>query len=183
MEVARYAIQALTDRRSEVVNAVTLSTYTGMRVEETTCLKVKNIRFEKGEFEFGYVVIVKGPEGGAKGGRPRFIPIIDKEAQGALRSITAGKKPDDYVVARVDGENMTPDNVSDKLCEVLKEEYGDKYLYNGCHGLRKTWAQRYYNLVRPNHTKSQAVGKTNAVLGHGYNRGSSGLKRYVANMW
>jgi len=181
-DIADAAIADLEKIDSEAVNGVKFSNCTGMRAEETTCLKVKNVHFDKGEFGFGWIQIVKGPEGGAKGGRARRIPILDKADQDMLKSVVARKKPEDYVVAKDNGEKMTPDRVENAFCEVLKERHGDTYLYNGLHGLRKTFAQRYYNIIRDKCEKTEAVAKTNQVLGHGYKRGPNGLKSYVANI-
>ena len=182
MEVSRVIIADMQGKRSETGNAATLSAYLGMRAKETTCLTVQNIHFEKGEFGFGWVQIVKGPAGGAKGGRPRVIPIIDEEAQDALKSVVAGKKPDDYVAISERGGKMGPDNVERAICDALKARFGDTYLYNDAHGMRKTFAQRYYDIIRERHDKTRTVSKTNMVLGHGPTRGPSGLKKYVANM-
>ena len=182
LEVAKTAIFDLHEKRSETVNAVVVSTYVGTRVEESTCLKVGNIHFSGGEFGLGWVQIIKGSEGGAKGGRPRVIPIINKEAHDTLKSVVAGKNPDDYVVSTTKGDKMTPDNVNVMFRDVLKERHGDTYLFNGCHGLRKSFAQRYYDIVREKRSKEEAVSKTNMVLGHGKNRGEQGIKTYVANM-
>ena len=181
-EHANVAIADLSEKKSEAVNAVVLSLNTGMRVEEDTCLKVKNVHFEKGEFGYGYVVIVDGPEGGAKGGRPRIIPFLSEEARDAVKAIVAGKKPDDYIVENLkDGTKLTPTHVGRMLREALKPRHGDTYLYIGYHGLRKTFAQQYYDRVRKYCTKKEAVSKTNMVLGHGKNRGEQALVTYVAN--
>jgi len=183
MEVSRVILADMREKRSEVVNAVTLSAYLGMRAEETTCLKPKSVHFTGGEFGLGWVQIVRGPEGGAKGGRPRVIPIIDKEGQNALKSVVAGKKLDDYIAVSERGGKMGPDNVEGAICDALKLKYGNTYLFNDGHGMRKTFAQRYYDIVRPGRKKSKAVSKTNEVLGHGSKRGPSGIKEYVKNMW
>ena len=122
--------------------------------------------------------------GGAKGDRPRIIPIISIEAQQALRKAAAGKQPADYIASKEDGRKMTADNVQRALREWMDKAVGRKYKGNRCHGMRKTWAQSYYDLLRKNGcTKAEAISKTNAVLGHGTNRGPSGIKMYVARMW
>lgn len=181
-EVSKAAIEALTFKKSEVYRAVILSAYCGMRSEETTCLKAQNIHFTGGEFGYGWVEIVKG--GGAKGDRPRIIPIISIEAQQALRKATAGKQAADYIASKEDGRKMTADNVQRALREWMDKAVGRKYKGNRCHGMRKTWAQSYYDLLRKNGcTKAEAISKTNAALGHGTNRGPSGIKMYVARMW
>lgn len=181
-EVSRAAIEALSHKKSEVFNAVRLATYCGMRSEETTCMKVENIHFTGGEFGYGWVEIVKG--GGSKGDRPRIIPIINTETQRELQKAVEGKQPDQYVAPSIKGGKMTPDNVQKKLREWMDAQYGNKYKGNRCHGMRKTWAQMYYDIVRSaGCTKTEAVSKTNDVLGHGRDRGPSGIKTYVARMW
>ena len=183
MEVARVTIADMDENRSRTVNAIKLSMHTGMRVEETTCLKPKNVHLSGGEFGFGWVQIVKGAEGGAKGGRPRRIPLLDKEGHDTLKALIADKKPDDFIVAKLeDGTKLKPDTVDRALCASLKKRHGNTYLYNGCHGLRKTYAQRYYDITREKYDKDTTIAKTNAILGHGYKRGSQGIKTYVKNM-
>jgi len=182
LDVSKAVITALMGMRSEVGNAVTLSAYAGMRANETTCLKVKNVHFTGGEFGHGFIEIVKGPEGGAKGGRPRIIPILNQEAHNAIKSIVAGKNPDDHVAAKADGSKMTPDNVQRALRQVMDKRFGRTYKGNRCHGMRKTWAQMYYDTVRERCSRKEAVSKTNEVLGHGSNRGEEMVRMYVKNI-
>lgn len=182
MNVSKAAIEALSLKKSEVYRAVILSSYCGMRSEETTCLKAGNVHFSGGEFELGWVEIVKG--GGAKGDRPRTIPIISVEAQQALKKAVENKRPGDFVAAKNNGGKMTADNVQRALREWMDKEYSGRYKGNRCHGMRKTWAQTYYDIVRKGGcTKAEAVSKTNQVLGHGKKRGPGGIKTYVARMW
>ena len=181
IEHSRTILADMQKNRSETVNAATLSAYTGMRARETTCLKVENVHFTNGEFGLGWIQIIKGSEGGAKAGKARIIPILDLEAQNALKSIVAGKKPDDYVVISAKGGKMGPDNVEKAICTALKARFGNTYLYNDGHGMRKTFAQKYYDMVRSKHTRKETISKTNMVLGHGKNRGEQGIKSYVAN--
>ena len=49
--------------------------------------------------------------------------------------------------------------------------------------MRKAWAQMYYDTVRQKCTKREAVAKTNAVLGHGSNRGEEMVRMYVSNIY
>ena len=182
MEVSRLILADMKGKDSEVGNAATLSVYLGMRAKETTCLTVENIHFTGGEFKLGWIQIVDGPAGGAKGGRPRRIPVMDQEARDALKSVVTGKKPDDYVAISERGGKMGPGNVEKAICEALKARFGDTYLYNDAHGMRKTFAQRYYDVIREKFDKKQAVAKTHTVLGHGRNRGPGALGDYVKNM-
>jgi len=183
-DVSRSVISALQEKRSEVGNAAFLSAYAGMRANETTHLKIKDIHFDGGEFGWGYIEIVKGPEGGAKGGRPRVIPILNPDISNNLIEIIGDKKPDDYIAAKADGSRMMPDNVQRALRDVMDAKYGNTYKGNRCHGMRKTWAQNYYDEVRSGGcTKKEAVAKTNEVLGHGTDRGEQLVKMYVKNIW
>lgn len=182
LEVSKKVIEALSQRKTEVYRAVILSTYCGMRAEETTGLKAGNVHFTGGEFSYGWVEIVKG--GGAKGDRPRIIPIISQEAQRALKTAVAGKKSDEYVAAKDGGGKMTADNVQRTLREWMDKEYGRTYKGNRCHGMRKTWAQMYYDTIRKKGcSQKQAVEKTNVVLGHGSKRGVEMVRMYVKNIW
>ena len=185
MEAARLIIADMKEKRSEAVNAAVLSAYLGMRARETTCLKVENVHFTDGEVKLGWVQIVKGPAGGAKGGKARVIPIMDQEAQDALKAAVAGKKPEDYVAAKEPDKSgstkMSPDNVERAIREALQARFGNTYLYNDGHGMRKTFAQRYYDVTREKCDKKKTISKTNLVLGHGKNRGEQGIEDYVAN--
>ena len=184
IEVSKLAIEKLSERRSEVYRAVILSTYCGMRAEETTCMKAENIHFTGGEFGYGWVKILKGPAGGAKGGRPRTIPIINEEAKLMLKKAIDGKKANEYVAESMFGGKMTPDNVQGTLRNWMDVQYGKKYKGNRCHGLRKTWSQMYYDIVRNSGcVKKDAISKTNDVIGHGKKRGAQGIDAYVARMW
>ena len=53
----------------------------------------------------------------------------------------------------------------------------------GWHGIRKLYAQEYYNQVRKETNRRHAIGKTNQQLEHGYDRGEQTLKTNVADMW
>jgi len=180
LEVAKVAIADLKGKDSETGNAVAVSAFAGTRVEESSCLKVENVHFDKGEFGFGWIHIIEGPAGGAKAGKERIIPILNKEYQDIFKSLVAGKKPGDYIAAK-EGGKLTPEHIGDMLKKVLKARHGDTYLYNTCHALRKSFAQLYYDITRKNHTRKETISKTNMVLGHGKNRGEQGIESYVAN--
>jgi len=181
LDVAKVAIADLKEKDSEAGNAVAVSAYAGTRVEESSCLKVENVHFSGGEFNLGWINIIEGPEGGAKNGKERFIPILNKEYQDVFKALVAGKKPGDYIAAKEGGGKLSTARISDALKKVLKARHGDTYLYNGCHAMRKTFAQLYYDITRKNHTRKETISKTNLVIGHGKNRGEQGIDRYVAN--
>jgi len=83
LEVSKSVIEAIEKRRSQVCNAVRLSAFAGMRANETVNLKAGNVHLTGGQFGHGWIEVIKGAEGGAKGGRPRIIPIVNAEAQQA----------------------------------------------------------------------------------------------------
>ena len=183
LEVSRAIIPILLQKRSQAGYGAVLSTHLGMRLGEDVCIQVKNIHFTNGEFGYGYANIVEGKAGGAKNGTPRIIPIIDQEAQDALKFIVAGKKSDDYVLAKKCGNKMTKGNVLKIIGEIMDTKCKDTYKGNRCHAMRKTWAQRYFDLVRPGCSREEAVAKTNEVLGHAIGSGEQGLKDYVKNIY
>jgi len=181
LEIAKVAIADLKGKETEAGNAVAVSAFAGTRVEESSCLKVENVHFSGGEFNLGWIHIIEGPEGGAKGGKERVIPIVNQETQDVFKSLVAGKTPGDYIAAKEGGGKLSTARINDALKKGLKARHGDTYLFNGCHAMRKTWAQLYYDITRKNYTRKEAISKTNLVLGHGKNRGEQGIDRYVVN--
>ena len=65
----------------------------------------------------------------------------------------------------------------------VKKKVGINDELVGWHGIRKLYAQEYYNQVRKETNRRDAIGKTNQQLGHGYDRGENALRTYVGNMW
>ena len=184
LEISKAVIETLDGKRSQVSGAVRLSAFAGMRAAESTSLKVENVHMSGGEFGYGWIEVVKGPEGGAKGGRPRIIPIINGEAKQAIQKAVEGKAQGEYIAARGDGGKMTADNVQRTLREVMDACYGHTYKGNRSHGMRKAWAQMYYDTVRNGGaSRNQAIAKTNEVLGHGSKRGVEMVRMYVKNIW
>lgn len=82
--------------RSQADNAICLSAYAGMWANEAVHLKAGNIHFTGGEFGHDWIEVVNG----AKGGRPRMIPIINPDAKEAIQKAVAGKKPGQYIAPR-----------------------------------------------------------------------------------
>jgi len=186
LDVSKTVIPELLKKRSEVGHGPLLSTYLGLRVGETVCLKVEDICLSGGDLGFGYVTIKAGDEGGAKNKMGRIVPVLDQEAQDALKSVISGKKPGDYVVAKKPDKygstQMTPGYVCSALSDVLTKNFGDTYKYNGCHGMRKTWAQRLYDEFRKLYTREIVIIKTSEALGHQPPYGEENLASYVPNI-
>lgn len=65
----------------------------------------------------------------------------------------------------------------------MKKKVGINEELVGWYGIRKLYAQEYYNQVRKEINRRDAIGKTNQQLGHGYDRGENALRTYVGNMW
>ncbi len=177
--------------RSEAWRGLEVGRHVGMRVGEVVKLKVENIHLypEPGDkhdrWGFGYVEILAGPAGGAKGGRPRKIPIYSQEAREAIEKAIAGKQPEDYVVTSMyrGGGPITTDGMNKRLGYALEKlEIADNYKGDKMHGCRKAWAQIVYDITRKeggDQKKARAV--TNELLGHSAKR--EVVETYVANMW
>lgn len=167
--------------RSDAYKSPLLSSYLGMRVEETSLIRAKAVRLSGGEFGLGEVAITDNI---AKGGRDRIIPVIDKKTRDCLEDLIAGKEPMDFLIQTRDGENMQPANITNQFRKALVAMGLDKeYAHTKNHALRKDFAQRFYDMIRETKGKAAAIEATNRVLGHGAQRSVQELSAYVANMW
>ena len=170
--------------RSEAYRSLELSRLLGMRVEETVNARADRFHLESCRaFPFGYVEIRKGD--GAKGNRPRIIPIQTKEQLESLKTICAGRVGNDFIIqkSRIGNQPLCKKSVSKSFNRALKELGLEKYNGNLNHALRKDWAQRSYDMYRENHTKNESVRYVNQILGHGEERSLSELSHYVNNIW
>ena len=169
---------------SEAYRSLELSRLLGMRVEETVNARANRFHFEPSkDYPFGYVEIRKGD--GAKGNRPRLIPIQTKEQLEALKLLCAGRTGNDFIVqkSKIGNQPLEKKSVSKSFNRALKSLGLEQYKGNLNHALRKDWAQRSYDLYRETHTKSESVRYVNRILGHGEERSLSELSHYVNNIW
>lgn len=175
---------------SQAWRGVEVGRWTGMRINEVAHLKVENIHLQpdKGDtrdrWGFGYVHVLKGPQGGAKGGRERYIAIPTQEAQEALKTAIRGLSGDAYVVTNTKtGGMVDPDTISASMDRAM-QALGIKDTYKGdkMHGCRKAWAQKVYDQLRhEGNNRQQAKAITNELLGHSGDR--EVIKRYVGDIW
>ncbi len=172
------------NRRGNAWKSVILSAWAGLRVNETTHIVAKNVDLTGGMYGFGTVTISRGPSGGAKGGRYREVPVLDIKAQTMLKSAIEGLESDDYVVARIDGKQISSSTVTDIISDALKK-IGQHDKGNINHAMRKTFAQMYYDFCRNDLQlgMQESIARVNIALGHGRNRGKSGINTYVDNIW
>ena len=84
---------------SEAYRSLELSRLLGMRVEETVNARANRFHFEPTkDYPLGYVEICKGD--GAKGNRPRIIPIQTKEQLESLKTLCSGKTGNDFIIQK-----------------------------------------------------------------------------------
>lgn len=82
---------------SEAYRSLELSRLLGMRVEETVNARANRFHFEPSkDYPLGYVEICKGD--GAKGNRPRVIPIQTTAQLEALKSLCSGRTGNDFII-------------------------------------------------------------------------------------
>ena len=161
-----------------------LSRLLGMRVEQTVNARANRFHFESSkDYPFGYVEIRKGD--GAKGNRPRLIPIQTKEQLETLKSLCADRTGNDFIVqkSKIGNQPLEKKSVSKSFNRALKTLGLEQYKGNLNHALSKDWAQRSYDLYRESHTKSESVRYVNRILGHGEERSLSELSHYVSKIW
>lgn len=169
---------------SEAYRSLELSRLLGMRVEETVNARANRFHLEPcKDYPFGFVEIGKGD--GAKGNRPRIIPIQTTEQLEALKLLCSGRTGNDFIVqkSKIGNQPLEKKSVSKSFNRALKTLGLEQYKGNLNHALRKDWAQRSYDLYRENHTKSESVRYVNRILGHGEERSLSELSHYVSNIW
>ena len=169
---------------SEAYRSLELSRLLGMRVEETVNARANRFHFEPSkDYPLGYVEICKGD--GAKGNRPRIIPIQTKEQLETLKSLCSGRTGNDFIVqkSKIGNQPLEKKSISKSFNRALKALDLDQYKGNLNHALRKDWAQRSYDLYRETHTKSESIRYVNRILGHGEERSLSELSHYVNNIW
>ena len=170
--------------RSEAYRSLELSRLLGMRVEETINARANRFHLEPcKDYPFGFVEIGKGD--GAKGNRPRIIPIQTKEQLESLKLLCAGRAGNDFIVrkSKIGNQPLEKKSISKSFNRALKALGLEQYKGNLNHALRKDWAHRSYDLYREKHTKSETVRYVNCILGHGEERSLSELSHYVNDIW
>ena len=175
---------------SQAWRGVEVGRWAGMRINEVAHLKVGNIHLQPDEGDtrdrwgYGYVHVLKGPTGGAKGGRERFIPIPSPEGHEAIKKAIEGLSADDYVViSSRTGGMVEADTIAATMERAMRAlGIADTYKGDKMHGCRKAWAQKVYDQLRhEGNNRQQAKAITNELLGHSGDR--EVIKRYVGDIW
>ena len=157
-----------------VGTAIDLARYLGLRAEESVSQKLEDCHLnDRGKYGYGYIT-VSNP----KHGRPRTIDITSREAKNAITDRISYAKSNGW-------SKILP--ISKKTLQnelgYIKRQIGIKADLQGMHSIRKVYAQNTYDFFRQKHTRREAIGLTNLMLGHGYSRAEKDLKTYVENIW
>ena len=172
-EIERYLENCNRYTESNTLMLLRFARSTGLRVDEIAHQRIDAIYLEGGEFGLGYIDVSCG-----KHGRKRIIDIKSAEDRKVIEEVieNARREGIDYVTTK---KTATLEN---RLTNV-KKKVGINEELVGWHGIRKLYAQEYYDQVRKETNRRDAIGKTNQQLGHGYDRGEQALRTYVGNMW
>lgn len=172
-EIERYLENCNRHTDSNTLMLMRFARSTGLRVDEIAHQKISDIHLKGGEFGLGYIDVTCG-----KHGRKRAVDI---------KSIKDRKVVEEVIEnARIEGiEYVTTKKTAtlENRLTNLKKKVGINDDLVGWHGIRKLYAQEYYDQVRKETNRRDAIGKTNQQLGHGYDRGEQALRTYVGNMW
>lgn len=149
--------------QSQAVPAIELAGRFGLRVSETTSLKVSDIDFESDRIH------VCG-----KGGRERYLEI--GENADYLHKLVDDKGAKDRLVnIKADSVNAFLTRMEDKLG--LKEYTEHR---SGIHAIRKMCAEEIYKECREGGMdKQEALDRTSNYLGHGNDRNETLCKHYL----
>lgn len=172
-EIERYLENCNRYTDSNTLMLMRFARSTGLRVDEIAHQQIAQIYLEGGEFGLGYIDVSCG-----KHGRKRAVDIKSIKDRKVVEEVIENARIEgiEYVTTK---KTATLEN---RLTNV-KKKVGINDELVGWHGIRKLYAQEYYNQVRKETNRRDAIGKTNQQLGHGYDRGENALKTYVGNMW
>ena len=145
----------------------------GLRVDELAHQKIKDLYIDGGKYNYGYIDVTDG-----KHGRKRIVDITTEEDRKIIIQVIENSRKEgiDVICKRATA------TLENRLTNAKKRAGVNDYLI-GWHSIRKLAAQRYYNFVRQNTSRRDAIGLTNLFLGHGYDRGKNALETYVTNIW
>ena len=161
--------ELLKSNSTNVVNAAILSAAFGLRSQEITKVKAKDIYGMDGK-------IMCHVERG-KGNRNREVVAINKE-RGRMALLLKEKYSDEDKLVPIKDKSLER-----AITRELKKS-GKHEKYIGLHAARKTWAQEIYDIYRKNnHTKLETIVFVNEQLGHSGERDVKLLEKYVARIW
>lgn len=161
----------------------------GFRISEIVKIKIQNFSFNPDSadpnnlYGFGYYIINKNE--GAKGNRPRIIPIHSAEDRDYLMSL-CGDRRNGYLITNYrSAARLTSSAVNKQIVEAMKRlNIYDQFRGNIEHAVRKLFAQTVYDLERnAGRTQHDALVIDDCQLGHGDKRGKRLHDTYVHNQW
>ena len=180
-------LEKMRTQRSTAWRCVDIGSRVGLRIRECSHLRINSVFpvTGVGQYGHGFVRVIKGPDGGAKGGRPRDIPILTEKDRIEIKAILDGiGDKATFVTEKKDGSRLKTKSVEKQLRNaVIAAGLYEKG--NLEHALRKGVAQQVYDKERTSgKDKRQALKTVDAFLGHGDRKNDHKLHNtYVHNQW
>lgn len=182
-------------KKTETYKSLILSRVAGLRVRETCLVHRECVHLDGGRYGYGYITLRSGATDGAKHGRPRVIDILSSADREQLREICRGVRPGQTVMRKSDGEPYKVDSVQRAITRAcISLGIGQEWSQNKNHAVRKSYAQRAYDVVRKETTKQgysekdsrrMAEDYASDQLGHGTDRADRErlLDVYIGIRW
>lgn len=182
-------------KKTETYKSLVLSRVAGLRVRETCLVHRECVHLEGGRYGYGYISLRSGAIDGAKHGRPRSIDILNASDRDTLREICRNVRPGQTVMRKSNGEPYRVDSVQRAITRTsVKLGIGQEWSQNKNHAVRKSYAQRAYDVVRKEtaeqgcseqDSRRMAEDYVSDQLGHGTDRADRErlLNVYVGIRW
>lgn len=186
-ETQEKIMDAMRGQRSSSWRCVDIGRRAGLRINECCHLQKSNVITTPGtgKYGYGFIRIIAGPEGGAKGGRPRPAPFLsESDRQAAKRILDGITDASPFVSSSKTGGQLKARSVAKQLRTAMKTA-GAYTKGNLEHAMRKEYAQTVYDLERHSgQDKRHALLAVDAALGHGDRKNDVRLhSTYVHNQW
>ena len=182
-------------RKTETYKSLILSRVAGLRVRETCLVHRECVHLDGGRYGYGYITLRSGAIDGAKHGRPRSIDILSASDRDTLREICRNVRPGQTVMRKSDGEPYRVDSVQRAITRAcVKLGIGQEWSQNKNHAVRKSFAQRAYDVIRKEtaeqgyneqDSRRMAEDYVSDQLGHGVDRADRErlLDVYIGIRW
>ena len=152
-------------------NALLLAEIGGLRASEITKLKCSDIGITN---KVGIIHIVD-----SKGKRNRDILINNENDIKKLTDMISLCSSGNERFVKCNTKSLHT-NISRHMKQI---GIRDKYSNQNFHSIRKMWSQKIYDEYRQNHTKAETKSYVSQQLGHGANRDTKTLQRYISHIW
>ena len=152
-------------------NALLLAEIGGLRASEIAKLKCSDIEITN---KVGIIHIVD-----SKGKRNRDILINNENDIKKLTDMISLCSSGNERFVKCNTKSLHT-NISRHMKQI---GIRDKYSNQNFHSIRKMWSQKIYDEYRQNHTKAETKSYVSQQLGHGANRDTKTLQRYISNIW